>query len=110
MSERDIRPMNNNPHGWLTVCACCKCTPGNKTCSFDCLCHAPRGERNVKRFYYQAIPRVTECHDCGETQLCEVVISDPEPETGYVDECAICEPCKNGDTKREDPMGWLRHG
>jgi len=41
--------------------------------------------------------------------MCEVVVSDPEPETGYVDEYALCEACKNGDTKREDPMGWLRH-
>jgi hypothetical protein len=32
----------------------------------------------------------------------------PEPETGYVDEYAVCESCKSGDTKREDPMGWTR--
>lgn len=61
---------------------------------------------------YIAMPaKVTECHDCGETRMCEVVMADsPEPETGYRDEYVICEACRNGDTKREYPMGWLRHG
>lgn len=69
----------------------------------------PKERHAVKRFYYSVPAKVTECHDCGETRMCEVVVSDPEPETGYVDEYALCEACKNGDTKREDPMGWLRH-
>ncbi len=37
----------------------------------------------------------SECHECGETVMCEVAVSDPEPETGYVDEYALREACKN---------------
>lgn len=56
-----------------------------------------RKERSeMERFYHQAPAKVTKCYECGETTTCEVVISDPEPETGYVDEYALCEGCKNG--------------
>ena len=43
--------------------------------------------------------RVTECYECGEITLCEVVImaETPEPETGYVDEYALCQGCKTGE-------------
>ncbi len=47
--------------------------------------------------YISAPARVTECYQCGNVELCEVLITDsPERETGYVDEYAICEACKNG--------------
>lgn len=47
---------------------------------------------------YSLMPaKVAECYECGETLLCEVYVADsPESETGYVDEFAICESCKNG--------------
>jgi hypothetical protein len=33
-----------------------------------------------------------------EVEMCEIWVADsPEAETGYVDERAICEHCKNGD-------------
>lgn len=51
---------------------------------------------NPPRFYHSVPARITECHDCGAMTECEVVISDPEPETGYRDEYALCEGCKNG--------------
>ena len=54
----------------------------------------------IQRFYHQAEPRMTECHDCGETRLCAVVISDPEPDTGYRDEYALCSDCKAVHDKR----------
>lgn len=54
----------------------------------------------MKRFYYEAPAKVTECHKCGETCMCDVVVSDPEPETGYVDEYALCTDCKELESRR----------
>ena len=47
--------------------------------------------------YISAPAKVTECYECGNVELCEVLIADsPEVETGYVDEYAVCEACKSG--------------
>jgi len=55
--------------------------------------------------YISAAAKVTECYECGEIVLCEVLIADsPEAETGYRDEYALCEGCKNGDPRKE-PFG-----
>ncbi len=55
-------------------------------------------EKQSARGYYIAPSKVTECYMCGETRECEIHIADhPEVETGYVDEYAICEECKNAD-------------
>jgi uncharacterized protein with PIN domain len=55
--------------------------------------------------YHKVESRVAECHECGESVLCEIVRADhPEAETGYVDEYAICEHCKNGGPRNE-PRG-----
>jgi hypothetical protein len=49
--------------------------------------------------YIPAPAKVTECHNCGETVMCEVIVADSiEQETGYRDEYALCEVCKNGDS------------
>ena len=46
--------------------------------------------------YINAPSRVTECYECGDVTLCEVVVADSaEQETGYVDEYALCEGCRN---------------
>ena len=46
--------------------------------------------------YYQR-NEIAECYECGEKCVCEVHIAEqPDPETGYIDEWAICEHCKNG--------------
>ncbi len=55
--------------------------------------------------YVNAPAKVAECYECGETRVCEVLIAaSPEAETGYVDEYAICEACKNYDPRKE-PFG-----
>jgi hypothetical protein len=55
------------------------------------------GDRTEEMTAYSKAPAmVTECHRCGETVMCDVVIADsPDPETGYVDEYAECEECRN---------------
>lgn len=58
----------------------------------------------MNRFYHSAPIKTTECHHCGEIKVCEVLISDPEPETGYVDEHAICGECMKLDPHNE-PFG-----
>jgi hypothetical protein len=47
--------------------------------------------------YINMPAKVTECYECGEKRLCEIVRADhPDAETGYIDEYALCEECKNG--------------
>jgi hypothetical protein len=54
--------------------------------------------------YISAPAKVTECYECGNVELCEVLIADsPEAETGYVDEYALCEACKNGTPRLSVP-------
>lgn len=50
----------------------------------------------MRTIYRSAPAKITECYECGETRLCEVLVADSaEAETGYRDEYAICESCKN---------------
>lgn len=58
----------------------------------------------MTRFYHALPAKVTECYECGDTVLCEIVVSDPEPETGYRDEYAVCRTCKIRDPRKE-PFG-----
>jgi hypothetical protein len=45
--------------------------------------------------YYQAEARETFCGVCGSLTLCDVLIADHrEPETGYLDELALCSECR----------------
>ena len=45
--------------------------------------------------YYQTEARETFCEVCGYLTLCEVLIAEwREPETGYLDELALCPECR----------------
>jgi hypothetical protein len=44
--------------------------------------------------YYQTEARETFCEVCGYLTLCDVQIADcRDPETGYLDELALCPEC-----------------
>ncbi len=35
--------MPPNFHGWRMICTCCGCAPKDKSCKFNCVCHAAPG-------------------------------------------------------------------
>lgn len=52
--------------------------------------------------YWQCPPRFEECHDCGEVKMCNIYQAEPEEETGYRDEIALCEAC-DAEMREADP-------
>ena len=45
--------------------------------------------------YYEAEARETFCEVCSYLTLCDVLAADScEPETGYLDELALCPECR----------------
>lgn len=45
--------------------------------------------------YYQAEARKTYCEVCGFLTRCDVLAADHrDPETGYLDELALCPECQ----------------
>lgn len=48
---------------------------------------------NRLKGYWECPPRFEECWRCGEDKMCRIFQGEPERETGYRDELALCEEC-----------------
>ena len=49
----------------------------------------------MTRGFHLVEAKECDCSVCGEVSICAIMVAnEPERETGYVDEYAICGPCE----------------